>query len=608
MTSQQSKDNVINSQTGNIVFIHMGTKPPRPCLFDALIQAASVESDARTILFTDDSHADSTRRELPNNIAIINASEVPKSQLHEAFLQQQVFSDWNDRFWQLTTERFFFLDDLMRHMKLSSVLHIESDVLIYRPLVNLISTRRGQASILYPLDRTRGIGSVMYFLDARDTGKLCAYALQKPHSNDMDLLGDFYLEHRDSGVASLPTIPEEICEQAGLDKERYTRPRQEGWGIFDAAAIGQFLGGIDPIHDRGPTIGFQNENSDLLLKSLDLTWRIESGRKSPQIHLPDNYSINNYPVNSLHLHSKRTGPFLSTAHSVPLAEDEIITGERIMTLTDVILTAPHKIQYHKILTPNMPPMIDLTQYHQNGTTKIHQDLYKLLDEKYFCIFIYGDLLRFVSNYITPYLEKKHILVVHNSDELIDHTYDHIFDNPNILHMFCQNAVTLHPKVTGVPIGLANPMWSHGNIAKFFEHTRTMTKGNTVYAKRIASTDVSRQKIFEILRRRGDVETNLTSKVSFDEYICELKQHRFVVCPRGYGVDTHRLWETLYLGSTPVITATELHRAVSSNYCHVLKTWEELIDLEIGGVTRGRIIFSSGNYNLSCYKNSIDNYR
>jgi hypothetical protein len=568
-----------------------------------MIQAASVESEARTILFTDDSHADSTRRELPSNIAIIKASEVPKSPLHEAFLQQQVFSDWNDRFWQLTTERFFFLDDLMRHMKLSSVLHIESDVLIYRPLVNLISTRRGQASILYPLDRTRGIGSVMYFEDERDTGKLCAYALQKPHSNDMDLLGDFYLEHRSSGVASLPTIPQEICERAGLDIERYARPREEGWGIFDAAAIGQFLGGIDPIHDRAPTIGFQNENSELLVKSLDLTWSIESGRKSPQIQLP-----NSYPINNLHLHSKRTGPFLSTAHNVPFSEDEIITGERIMTLTDVILTAPHKIQYHKIFTPNMPPMIDLTQYHQNGTTKIHQDLYKLLDENYFCIFVYGDLLRFVSNYITPYLERKHILVVHNSDELIDHTYDHIFDNPNILHMFCQNAVTPHPKVTGVPIGLANPMFPHGNLSEFFQQARSILKENIVYAKRIATTNESRGRLFEVLNRRGDVGISPTSKVGFDEYISELKQHRFVVCPRGNGIDTHRLWETIYLGSTPVITAAELHRAVSSNHCHVLQNWEDLLDFETSDAIQDRVRFSGEDYTLSHFKRSIENCR
>jgi hypothetical protein len=126
----------------------MGAKPPRQCLSDAVIQAASVDSTARVILLIEDTHADSIRLELPRNVAIVNASEVPKSATHNAFLQHQAFPDWNDRFWQLTTERFFFLNDLMHHMKLRSVLHIESDVLIYRPLVSLISMRRGEASPL----------------------------------------------------------------------------------------------------------------------------------------------------------------------------------------------------------------------------------------------------------------------------------------------------------------------------------------------------------------------------------------------------------------------------------------------------------------------------
>lgn len=31
-------------------------------------------------------------------------------------------------------------------------------------------------------------------------------------------------------------------------------------------------------------------------------------------------------------------------------------------------------------------------------------------------------------------------------------------------------------------------------------------------------------------------------------LARMAAHRFVMCPRGNGIDTHRLWETLYLGS------------------------------------------------------------
>jgi|AP92_2_1055481.scaffolds.fasta_scaffold04136_3 hypothetical protein len=36
------------------------------------------------------------------------------------------------------------------------------------------------------------------------------------------------------------------------------------------------------------------------------------------------------------------------------------------------------------------------------------------------------------------------------------------------------------------------------------------------------------------------------------FIENIYNHKFVLCPRGNGVDTHRLWMTLYLGSIPIV--------------------------------------------------------
>ena len=35
-------------------------------------------------------------------------------------------------------------------------------------------------------------------------------------------------------------------------------------------------------------------------------------------------------------------------------------------------------------------------------------------------------------------------------------------------------------------------------------------------------------------------------------LIKTRHSRFVLCPRGNGIDTHRLWETLYLGSIPIV--------------------------------------------------------
>jgi hypothetical protein len=41
-------------------------------------------------------------------------------------------------------------------------------------------------------------------------------------------------------------------------------------------------------------------------------------------------------------------------------------------------------------------------------------------------------------------------------------------------------------------------------------------------------------------------------IEYDEFCREVRRHKFVFCPRGNGYDTIRMWETLYLGSIPIV--------------------------------------------------------
>jgi hypothetical protein len=39
---------------------------------------------------------------------------------------------------------------------------------------------------------------------------------------------------------------------------------------------------------------------------------------------------------------------------------------------------------------------------------------------------------------------------------------------------------------------------------------------------------------------------------FDDYLDNIYNHKFVVCPEGNGIDTHRIWECLYMGTIPLV--------------------------------------------------------
>ena len=57
----------------------------------------------------------------------------------------------------------------------------------------------------------------------------------------------------------------------------------------------------------------------------------------------------------------------------------------------------------------------------------------------------------------------------------------------------------------------------------------------------------------------------------------LANHGFCVCPEGNGVDTHRLWECLYLKVVPIVVKSEFTTILQKQEIPlvVLEKWEDL---------------------------------
>jgi len=49
-----------------------------------------------------------------------------------------------------------------------------------------------------------------------------------------------------------------------------------------------------------------------------------------------------------------------------------------------------------------------------------------------------------------------------------------------------------------------------------------------------------------------VKSQVNMNVPYEEYCNSIHNHKFTFCPRGNGIDTHRFWETIYLGSIPIV--------------------------------------------------------
>ena len=105
----------------------------------------------------------------------------------------------------------------------------------------------------------------------------------------------------------------------------------------------------------------------------------------------------------------------------------------------------------------------------------------------------------------------------------------------------------------LPIGIANSQWVHGNLENFATIDLTKLKTQKAYfhfnvftnpSKRIPCADKLEDKL------------NWLHVVSPKENISRLSEYEFCICPEGNGVDTHRLWEALYVKTIPIVIKSE----------------------------------------------------
>ncbi|MCM0034277.1 MAG: hypothetical protein NBV66_00655 [Burkholderiaceae bacterium] len=202
-------------------------------------------------------------------------------------------------FWGKTTERFFVLKQFMDKFSVSACFHAEIDNLIFDISKLSTSIDKIGRGFFCPRDAiNRGIASLVYVNEKEALNALLSLAADKSHSldNDMYLLG--HLLQTSATFYSLPTenlfAERECTSWTPVDSALLA-------GIFDAAAIGQFLFGIDP-RNTGPLLfnRFENENCGYDLKAL--TYEINVPKKSfAVIRKTDGLRVNLY---NLHIHSK----------------------------------------------------------------------------------------------------------------------------------------------------------------------------------------------------------------------------------------------------------------------------------------------------------------
>ena len=199
--------------------------------------------------------------------------------------------------------------------------------------------------------------------------------------------------------------------------------------------------------------------------------------------------------------------------------------------------------------------------------------------------------------IFPLIKHKFILVSGDSDVSMPFEgYNEYLESEKLVVWFSQNLTANHPKLKHLPIGLdyhtlskLNEMhpWGNGMLPVEQDNLlENISKKTAPLELRLFGCYINFHFPYWGINQRGDrqeclakvpkelcyFEPEYSNRVSTWE---KMSIFKFVICPYGGGLDTHRLWEALVLGCIPIIKTSGLDPLFEDLNVCIVKSWDEL---------------------------------
>lgn len=141
--------------------------------------------------------------------------------------------------------------------------------------------------------------------------------------------------------------------------------------------------------------------------------------------------------------------------------------------------------------------------------------------------------------------------------------------PSADHIYAINTTVQHPKLTTIPIGF---------VDKQVRFLRTLQRPDSprdieIYENFTLGTNPEkRTACYEAFA--NDPRVVRGENKSIPDYYADLCRSKFVLCPEGTGMDTHRVYESLLCGATPVVLRNSLSRLYERLPVCILDKWTD----------------------------------
>lgn len=153
-----------------------------------------------------------------------------------------------------------------------------------------------------------------------------------------------------------------------------------------------------------------------------------------------------------------------------------------------------------------------------------------------------------------------ILILGNSD--YDLTKKDVEDLSRLkLKIYAQNLEHRASNFHVLPIGLENRRLGVNGLKRYYKQSFSKTpKQDKVLIGPFSMTHPERLDLLGLKSEKGPWDF-LEGRMKLAEYSKISSSYKFVACPRGNGLDTHRFWETLYRGSVPIVLSSNWSKMI-----------------------------------------------
>jgi hypothetical protein len=220
---------------------------------------------------------------------------------------------------------------------------------------------------------------------------------------------------------------------------------------------------------------------------------------------------------------------------------QLFAGEDFQSMCDCTVLTREKYDYHEFLT-RFVPAERLLFLEEAWST--HRDAAR--------IFIYAEIMKEAVQKVCEYFNGPRLVMIHNGDTCVSlEELSPLLEKFPQVQIFLQNNTLDHPRIRSLPMGVQNSMYRLFNPYIPYDASYDLANKTTrILSTHFASSHPIRKQIVDEISSIENVYT--LSRCRFNEYMDRTKRSIFSICPPGNAEDTHRLWETLYFQTIPVV--------------------------------------------------------